>query len=69
MKLSKADAQSIAAAHRFDLREDFHALPASTVCRIIEAADLLKYRKPKHANGSRARYFFAYLCRAARRED
>jgi hypothetical protein len=44
---------------------DFHALPAATVDALLEHADSLKYRKPKHANGSRGRYFHAYLTRRA----
>lgn len=55
--------------HRYDISitEYFHALPASTVERIIEAADDYGYRKPKHANGSRARYFFALMQRSYNR--
>lgn len=45
---------------------DFHALRSSQVTDLLLAADLLKYRKPKNANGSRARYFHAYLQRVCR---
>jgi len=46
-------------------QEDFHALSSSTVDKIIAAADAARYRKPKDANGSRARYFHAMLVRRA----
>lgn len=48
---------------------NFHALDAGTVESLLEFADLYKYRKPKNANGSRGRYWTAYLQRVARRDD
>jgi hypothetical protein len=48
----------------FDL--DFHALNSDQVAFLLEAADHLKYKAPANANGSRARYFYAYLQRLAR---
>ena len=36
--------------------------------RFRTKADLHKYHEPANANGSRARYFHAYLTRAARHE-
>ena len=45
------------------LEKDFHALSSTEVERILDAANAANYRKPKHANGSRARYFFAKLQR------
>ncbi|OQM74931.1 hypothetical protein BFN67_04770 [Pseudaminobacter manganicus] len=45
----------------------FHALNSQHVQNIIDAADSVKYRQPKNANGSRARYFHAYLCRVIAR--
>jgi hypothetical protein len=41
-----------------DPRADFHALSSSQVEVILEQARYSGYRKPKNANGSRARYFF-----------
>jgi hypothetical protein len=61
--MSRTDATSLATKHHIPLSEDFHTLPASTVDRITSAADEMKYRKPRNANGSRARYFYAYLRR------
>jgi hypothetical protein len=48
---------------------DFHALGTEAVDRLLAHADAMKYRKPANANGSRARYFHAYLQRVAARED
>lgn len=45
---------------------DFHALPAESVARLIVEAEWVRFRAPKNANGSRARYFYAYLQRLAR---
>ena len=48
--------------------KDFHALDSDQVESVIYFADLHKYRRPKNANGSRARYFYAYLERVAARK-
>lgn len=37
---------------------DFHRLNSGEVEQVIADANAEKYRKPKNANGSRARYFF-----------
>jgi hypothetical protein len=47
---------------------DFFTLSSSDVEALLAEADLVKYRKPKTANGSRARYFYEYLARTARKE-
>lgn len=47
----------------------YHALNSDSVAILLEFADEFKYRKPKNANGSRARYFHAYLLRCAARES
>lgn len=62
--MKRAEAIALAARHKIPLNQDFYTLPASTVERITAAADERKYRKPKNANGSRARYFYAYLVRS-----
>jgi hypothetical protein len=52
--------------HVNDSRLDFHTLPSWAVDRLLKYADTWKpggYRKPKNANGSRARYFHQYLLR------
>lgn len=43
---------------------DWHAMDSDQKERVLAAADTWKYRKPKNANGSRGRYFAAYLSRA-----
>ncbi len=48
---------------------DFHALDSAAVERIIAEADAYGYRAPRNANGSRARYFHAYLTRTASRKE
>lgn len=62
------DARHLATRYSLDLTKDFFTLSASEVGRVLEAADFRRYRKPKQANGSRGRYFFAALQRAARKE-
>mgnify|MGYP003651203181 CR=1 FL=1 len=47
---------------------DFHTLHSEQVAQVLTEADSVKYRKPKNANGSRARYFYEYLTRTARKE-
>jgi hypothetical protein len=42
---------------------DFHTLRATAVERVLAAADFVGYRRPKNANGSRARCFHARLMR------
>lgn len=48
---------------------DFHALRHEQVGKLLEAADRAKYRAPKNANGSRARYFHDLLQRRAQRKN
>lgn len=62
-------ARNLAREHGFPLGIDFHTLDSSTVESILAAADVWRYRKPKNANGSRARYFYAYLNRLADRME
>lgn len=68
-KLDKAAAQSLATLYRIPLDRDFHALDSATVESIIAAADSVKYRAPANRNGSRARYFHAYLQRLSDRHE
>ncbi len=48
---------------------DFHALPAESVERLLACARLYRYRAPRNANGSLARYWHAYLMRRANTPD
>lgn len=65
--MTRHTARELATNYRIPLDSDFHTLGASQVESIIAAADSVKYRAPKLRNGSRARYFHAYLRRAANR--
>lgn len=47
----------------------FHALPSAAVEALLRLADADGYRKPRNANGSRARYYHARLIRAAGRKE
>lgn len=49
------------------LEADFHTLSASQVDKLLIEADRVRYRKPRAANGSRARYFHDLLQRRASR--
>ena len=69
MAMSKDDARALARRYSIPLDRDFHALDTDTVESIIAAADSVKYRRPANANGSRARYFHAYLARSAKRDE
>lgn len=44
---------------------NFHALDSDAVERLADAAWAERYRKPRNANGSTARYYHAYLMRLA----
>lgn len=65
--LNYSEARSILARLDLDQMPDFHALPARKVDEILQFANAHKYRAPRKANGSRGRYFYAYLCRRATR--
>lgn len=67
--MTRFEATDLAAAYQIPLDVDFHTLPSHTVESILAAADFVKYRKPRNANGSRARYFHAYLRRIANKTD
>jgi len=62
-------ATDLAHKYRISLEKDFFTLTHAEVQCVIDAADEVKYRKPKNANGSRGRYFFAAMQRAARRQS
>ena len=66
-RVNGAVARHFAIVYSFRLDADFHALTSAEVDGVIAAADSSGYRQPRHANGSRARYFHAYLIRAAAR--
>jgi hypothetical protein len=47
-----------------DIKKDFFTLRASQVETLLELAKIQAYRLPKHANGSKARYYYAALQRS-----
>ena len=63
--MTQDEANNLALRHHIDLSKDFFTLAADEVGQILDAANEWRYRKPRHANGSRGRYFFAYLQRRA----
>ena len=67
MRMTKQQAMELAARHEIPLGEEYHTFSYAMVERVVKAADERKYRKPLFASGSRARYFYAYLNRAAGR--
>ena len=67
MSKSLVNARKILADCGIKRGSDFFTLDHSQVCRLLEWADTARYRKPKYANGSRARYYYAKLQREANR--
>lgn len=56
-------------AHGYQLESvDFHALDSDAVLTLVDIARAQGYRKPRNANGSRARYFFYAAQRKRARE-
>lgn len=47
---------------------NFFQMRSWQVAALLVEADLIKYRKPKNANGSRGRYFHAHVMRAYNRK-
>jgi hypothetical protein len=61
----RKDYTGLAEKHQIPLGKDFFTLTSAEVCRVLDAANEVGYRKPRNANGSRGRYFFALLQRRA----
>ncbi len=51
-----------------DPKASFFTLDHSQIDALLEEADRVKYRQPRNANGSRARYFHARLQRQEARQ-
>ena len=68
-RLSKIDTWALCTSFGIDPRQDWHAMPSAMKEAVLSAADARRYRKPKNANGSRGRYFAAYLRRAIGKEE
>ena len=67
--MNHSSATHLVAVYNIPLGRDFFTLRSSEVERVLDAADSVKYRRPKNANGSRGRYFYARLARAINRKD
>ncbi len=67
MRLDRNRAHDILQRAHVPLGVDFHALGSAQVEALLVEADAHRYRKPKNANGSRGRYFHAYVTRTAER--
>ena len=61
------EARGIMAAIGCELNADYHTLDSNQVHRVVMEARQYGYRKPKNANGSTGRYFFAFVQRRAHR--
>lgn len=61
--MSTKKAAALAMLPGLDLAADFHTLNSDTVQLLADTARAVGYRAPRNANGSTARYFFAYLAR------
>lgn len=68
-RLDYWQARALASTFGFNPMEDFHAMSTASKEAVIRAADSVKYRAPKNANGSRGRYFAAYVRRVIERGD
>lgn len=60
--------RAVLAACNIPLGTDFHTLSSSKVECLLSWANHDKYRQPKNANGSRARYYHDMLQRRAARQ-
>lgn len=63
MKMTKTEALELITRYRIPITADFHTLKGDEKDRIQEAADFVRYRARKNANGSRQRMFFEFLVR------
>jgi len=64
--MDKLTARAILSDCNINVAQDFFTLSSAQVECLLDHADTHKYRKPKNANGSRGRYFHAYVQRKAR---
>jgi len=65
-KLTSCEARSLLKSRGVKMGVDFYGLNMDAKREILAVADLAKYKLPKNANGSRARYFYERLERAAK---
>lgn len=65
MSMPPSEARDILHQCQIALGTDYFTLSSNEVDRVLRHADLIGYRKPRNANGSRARYFHELLQRRA----
>lgn len=63
MAIDKAECKRILTNRGVEFSADFHAFPSAAVIELVNMARQVKYKPPRQANGSTARYFFAWLNR------
>lgn len=61
----RAHARAILQGWNVRLDQDYHTLCSEQVELVLADADRYHYRLPKHANGSRARYYYHNVQRRA----
>ena len=65
----RSHARATLTATHVPIGTNFHTLNTTQVYDLMVQADIMKYRAPKNANGSRARYFHDMLQRRAARKE
>jgi hypothetical protein len=65
--MTYTQAKRLIETYHIRVDRDFHALGSMEVLSVTMAANDYRYRAPRGANGSRARYFHAYLQRVIAR--
>jgi hypothetical protein len=68
-RMTRKTAEGILTRCHLSETPNFFTLSDNDKEDLLREADAVKYRKPKSANGSRARYFYAYVLRAANKEE
>ncbi len=67
--MTRTDARETLRLCGVPIGADFHRLTSEQVDALLAHADAYGYRKPSNANGSRGRYWHAFLQRTAIREE
>jgi hypothetical protein len=66
VEAERLNARAILTACHIALGQDFYTLSTAQVGDLLAYADRVKYQRPRHAKGSRARYFHEMLQRRGR---
>jgi hypothetical protein len=62
---ARTHARAVLSTIHARIGQDYHTLSTFQVEQLLKEADAAKYRKPRNANGSRARYFYQLMQRRA----